>query len=167
MRNIILVPYDYSWQEAFNQIKEHLESEIKDKILAIEHIGSTSIEALDAKPIIDIDIIIESYDVFPEIVHRLKKLGYTHNGDQGIKEREAFKYDSSPFMTHHLYVCPKDSIELKKHLAFRDYLRKHPFMRDEYSKIKALAAQKYPHDIDGYLAFKGQFILKIYKELGL
>ena len=136
-------------------------------MIKIEHIGSTSVIGLASKPIIDIDIVIDSYDVFPDIVKGLNKLGYTHNGDQGIKDREAFKYKTTQFMTHHLYVCPKDSLELKKHILFRDYLRSHSDALNEYESIKVKAALEYPHDIDGYLDMKGLYILKIYKKLGL
>lgn len=136
-------------------------------IISIEHVGSTSVKGLYAKPIIDIDIVIESEN-FPEVKNKLYNIGYEHVGDLGITGREAFKYnDKEELMEHHLYVCPKESPELKRHLALRDYLRTHEAERNEYSQIKLEMAEKYPHDIDNYLLGKQQVILDIYKKSGL
>ena len=70
-------------------------------------------------------------------------------------------------MEHHLYVCPEDSRELKRHLLFRDYLRSHPEAVKEYGRIKEEGAKLYPHDIDSYINHKSTLIEKIYKEIGL
>ena len=79
-----------------------------------------------------------------------------------------FKYSGKEhLMDHHLYVCPEDSRELKRHVLFRDYLRSHPDAVQAYSQIKKEAAELYPHDIDNYINHKGVVIEKIYKELGL
>ncbi|AGK96470.1 GrpB family protein [Clostridium pasteurianum] len=167
-KKVIVVPYDSKWNDEFEKIKFYLEKALEDSILAIEHVGSTSIEGLSAKPIIDIDVIIENYDKFEDVKSRLKNLGYYHEGDLGIKDREAFRYNEKHgFMTHHLYVCPRDSQELKRHIAFRDYLRTHKEDRERYSVIKLQAAIKYPTDIDSYIETKSPFITEIYKKCGL
>ena len=70
-------------------------------------------------------------------------------------------------MEHHLYVCPKNSPELRRHLSFRDYLRGHPEAVKEYGRIKEEAARLFPHDIDGYINHKRTLIEKIYREIGL
>jgi len=125
-KRVIVVSYDSKWNDEFQKIKLYLEKMLKNSIIEIEHVGSTSIEGLSAKPIIDIDVIIKNYDNFQDVKYCLESLGYYHKGDLGIKDREAFGYDEKyEFMTHHLYVCPQDSDELKKHIAFRDYLRTH------------------------------------------
>jgi GrpB-like predicted nucleotidyltransferase (UPF0157 family) len=166
-RTITVCPYDPLWAMAFEKIKQELESAIKDLYIEIHHVGSTSIKGLDAKPIIDIDIEIEQR-CFDDIKQTLSMIGYHHVGDQGIKDREAFKYENKKhLMAHHLYVCPQESMELKKHLMFRDYLRSNAYDRDLYSKIKKEGSQKYPHDIDAYIAHKTPFILSIYNKLGL
>ena len=108
------------------------------------------------------------YDKFEDVKLRLKNLGYYHEGDLGIKNREAFGYvEKHEFMTHHLYVCPRDSEELKRHIAFRDYLRTHKEDREKYSVIKLQAAIKYPTDIDSYIGTKSPCITEIYKKCGL
>ena len=84
-------------------------------------------------------MVIKDYSVFGEVVSRLEMIGYIHEGDLGIREREAFKYSDKPHLqTHHLYVCPKDSEELHRHIAFRDFLRSHPEAVGKYSSEEIL-----------------------------
>lgn len=165
---VIVVPYDSNWNNEFIKIRLYLEKTLENNIIAIEHVGSTSVEGLSAKPIIDIDIIIESYEKFDYVKSRLEKLGYYHEGDLGIKNREAFScIENHEFMTHHLYVCPRDSEELKRHITFRNYLRSHKEDREKYSAIKLQAALKYPTDIDNYCETKSPCITEIYNKCGL
>lgn len=94
-------------------------------------------KGLSAKPIIDIDVVIQNVELLGDVIIALQKIGYTHEGNQGIPGREAFKYqDKEHLRKHHLYVCAKDSSELSRHIGFRDYLRKHPEAVAEYSKVK-------------------------------
>ena len=165
--HIEVVDYDSKWVDDFNQIKEEIEEALKDLVLAVEHVGSTSVPLLVAKPIIDLDVVIDRNDL-KEVIFLLEKQGYIYEGDLGLKDREAFRYEGKEHLrTHHLYVCPQDSKELKRHLAFRDYLRKHPNAIKEYSKVKKEAAKLYPNDIEKYCMHKSSFIEKIYKEIGL
>ena len=167
-KRVVVVPYDESWKNAFEEIKTEIEAEIGDLILGIEHIGSTSVEGMSAKPCIDIDVIIKDYSVFDEIVRRLGSIGYIHEGDLGIKDREAFKYADKPhLMTHHLYVCPQYSEELRRHIVFRDFLRKNPEAVKKYSRVKETAAQLFPDSIDQYIEYKSPCIEELYKECGL
>jgi GrpB-like predicted nucleotidyltransferase (UPF0157 family) len=142
---MILAPYNPEWASEFAALRDVYASSLGRLILRVEHVGSTAVPNLRAKPILDIDLVMPSYDVFPDIVAHLRRLGYTHNGDQGIPEREAFKpldnrapYASPPryWMPHHLYVCPVSSLELNRHLVFRDALRAHDILRQEYEKRK-------------------------------
>ena len=88
-------------------------------------------------------------------------------GDIGIVGREAFKYDGKEHLRkHHLYVCAKDSPELKRHLAFRDYLRTHPKAVQEYSCVKEEGARKNPDDMERYIEHESPFIEKTYAEIG-
>lgn len=168
MRTIAVVPYDPRWKAEFLKIQVALSRGLGDLALAVEHVGSTSVEGLPAKPIIDIDVAIPDMLVFDSAAARLAELGYWHKGDLGIPGREAFDYlGDQVFMEHHLYVCPQDSAELRRHLAFRDYLRAHKDAADEYERVKREAARLYPHDIDGYLEYKGCLIREIYRLCGL
>ena len=167
-KKVIVLPYDIAWQSAFEKIKGEIEEALDDLIIGIEHVGSTSVEELSAKPCIDIDVIIKDYSVLDEIVRRLGAVGYIHEGDLGIKDREAFKYADKPhLMMHHLYVCPQYSEELHRHITFRDFLRSNPEAVKKYSFMKEKAAELFPNDIDGYIEYKSPCIEELYKECGL
>ena len=167
-KRVAVVPYDEAWKNAFEEIKTEIEAEIGALIIGIEHVGSTSVEGMSAKPCIDIDVIIKDYSVFDEIVRKLGAIGYIHEGDLGIKDREAFKYANKPhLMLHHLYICPQYSEELRRHITFRDFLRKNPEAVKKYSRLKETAAQLFPDEIEQYIAFKAPCIEELYKECGL
>lgn len=138
--------------------------------MTIEHVGSTSVEGLWAKPIIDIDIVIKDCQYFNAVKQGLEGIGYYYEGNLGIKDREAFAYntdDKSELMTHHLCVCPQSSVELKRHITFRNHLRTSTDDRNMYSAIKIEATKKHPTDIESYLDMKGIVIAKIYSKCGL
>lgn len=165
---VVVMPYDEAWETAFEKIKNEIEAEIGDLIIGIEHVGSTSVKGLSAKPCIDIDVIIRDYSVFDEIVRKLGAIGYIHEGNLGIKDREAFRYtDKTHLMLHHLYVCPQYSKELHRHITFRDFLRHNPDAVKEYSMVKEKAAELYPDNIDKYIGYKSPCIEKLYKKCGL
>lgn len=167
-KHVIVLPYDEGWKQDFLKIKQELQDALGQLAIDIEHVGSTSVEGLSAKPIIDIDVVIEDNTVLKDAVAALERAGYEHEGDLGIPGREAFRYEGKEHLrTHHLYVCPKDSPELKRHIAFRDHLRSHPEAVKEYSRIKEEGAKLYPYDIDGYIEYKSPLINRIYKELGI
>lgn len=114
---IIIEDYDEKWPLLFENLKSIYLKELNDLILDIEHVGSTAIPGLAANPILDIDLIINSRELLPDIVGHLKGLGYEHEGDLGAKGREAFKRinETVPYTNpaykkpeHHLYVCSKD-----------------------------------------------------------
>ncbi|HEV3168202.1 MAG TPA: GrpB family protein [Isosphaeraceae bacterium] len=142
---MILALYNPEWAREFAALRDAYTSSLGKLVLRLEHVGSTAVPNLRAKPILDIDIVMPSYEVFPAILAHLQRLGYTHNGDQGIREREVFKpldnmapctLPPRKWMSHHLYVCPSDSLELRRHLSFRDALRAHGNLRQEYEKRK-------------------------------
>lgn len=167
-QKVMVLPYDRAWKTAFEDIKREIEAGLGDLILGIEHVGSTAVEGLSAKPCIDLDVVIGDYAVFPSVVQKLAAIGYIHEGDLGIKDREAFCYRDKPhLMKHHLYVCPRDSRELHRHITFRDFLRSNPEAVRNYSRVKEQAAELYPEDINGYMAYKASCIEALYTQCGL
>ena len=162
-KRVTVVPYDEAWNSAFKEIRNEIDAVIGDMILGIEHVGSTSVRGMSAKPCIDIDVIIKDYSVFDEIVKKLGAIGYIHEGNLGIEDREAFKYtDKSHLMMHHLYVCPQYSKELNRHIVFRDFLRHNAEAVTKYSSVKEKAAELFPDDIDQYIAYKTPCIEELY-----
>lgn len=167
-KHVVVMPYDKAWKKDFEDIRTELDKALGGLVLGIEHVGSTSVEGLPAKPIIDIDVVIQDHSVFPDVVAALGRIGYTHEGNLGIEGREAFKYDGKDHLRkHHLYVCTEDSPELKRHISFRDHLRTHPDAAMEYGRVKEEGAKLYPYDIDKYIEYKSSVINRIYSEIGL
>ena len=163
-----MLPYDSAWKAAFEEIRKEIEQAAGDLIVDIEHVGSTSVEGMSAKPCIDLDVVIPDHTVFDAVADRLKAIGYFHEGDLGIKGREAFRYSGKPhLMTHHLYVCPRDSRELHRHVTFRNFLKSHPEAVKQYSTVKETAARLFPDDIDRYMAYKAPCIQALYAQCGL
>ena len=133
---MVVEKYNPKWAEHFQTLKEFLEKNTSEYI-SIEHVGSTSIPGMNAKPVIDIDIVVEDAAQFLKLKEELEKIGYVHEGDRGIPGREAFDHKNVPVnIDHHLYVCVKNNAELMRHLKFRDKLRATPELVDEYNKIK-------------------------------
>lgn len=165
---VIVTAYDPAWKAAFEAIKREIEEALGELALGIEHVGSTSVEGLYAKPCIDLDVIIQDPSVLAEVVSRLAYIGYIHEGDLGIPDREAFKYLDKPHLQkHHLYVCPRNSEELYRHITFRDYLRSHPEAAKRYGAVKEMAAKRFPEDIDRYMECKAPCIEELYAKCGL
>lgn len=167
-KQVIVEPYNEAWKNDFIAIRDELNAVLKGLVLRIEHVGSTSVEGLSAKPVIDIDVVISDKSALPAVIEALQTIGYSHEGDLGIPGREAFKYEGKEHLRkHHLYVCTQDSEELRRHISFRDYLRTDPAAVSEYSRVKEEGAALYPWDIDKYIEHKTPFIKSIYKRIGL
>ncbi|MBQ8575065.1 MAG: GrpB family protein [Clostridia bacterium] len=167
-KRVVVLPYDAKWKSDFENIKKEIYAAIGDLIISIEHVGSTSVEGLSAKPCIDIDVVIKDYSVFDTVVGRLFAIGYLYEGNLGIEGREAFKYSDKPHLqTHHLYVCPQHSEELHRHITFRDFLRSNPEAVKRYGAVKEKAAQLFPDDIEKYIEYKSSCIEELYEICGL
>lgn len=167
-KKVVVLPYDRTWQSDFEEIKREIEDAIGDLMIGIEHVGSTSVEGMSAKPVIDIDVIIKDYAVFDAVVRRLEAIGYIHEGNLGIQDREVFKYANKPHLwKHHLYVCPQQSEELHRHITFRDFLAKNPEAVKKYSAVKEKAAQLFPDNIEKYIEYKSPCIEELYRLCGL
>lgn len=157
---MLITEYSAAWVTHFEQISEKLLGVLAGVCVKIEHIGSTAVPGLAAKPIIDIDIVYNETADFENIRKKLSCYGYDYNGNQGVVGRDVFKrtgktqddlLDSIP---HHLYVCRYDSAELHRHILFRDYLRKHETARTFYQQLKYELAQEANDDSKRYAASK-------------
>lgn len=167
-KRVEVVPYDSNWPARFEEVRHYLLGILSSQEVRVEHVGSTSVPGLAAKPILDIDIVLQNETDFAEVKALLEADGYCHIGDLGITGREAFKYQDKPqLMRHNLYVLPADAHELRRHLTFRDWLRSHPQDREAYAQVKIAAARKFLDDISAYIDAKSDVILDIYKRCGL
>jgi GrpB-like predicted nucleotidyltransferase (UPF0157 family) len=116
--------YSPAWPLEFERLRDRAAAAVGDSAVAIEHVGSTAVPGLAAKPVIDLVIAVEPEDV-QAAIDRLTAIGYIHQGKRGVEGREAFGVpEGEP--RHHLYVSATDSEELRAQLAFRDRLRAEP-----------------------------------------
>ena len=168
--------YDPLWREEFNRICGVLKAHLTHFPADIQHVGSTAIPGLPAKPILDIDIIITDISLLAGIAAKLEKLGYINRGDQGIPGRFAFRQqslstpetpDRQTWMEHHLYVCYADSLALKNHLLVRDALLKDAQLMAQYAGLKMQLVNTPGMTREEYTRQKTAFILTILQDLGL
>jgi GrpB-like predicted nucleotidyltransferase (UPF0157 family) len=157
---VIVLDYDSNWPEFFQSLRKRIADVLGDLAVAIEHVGSTAVPGLAAKPIIDIDVLLTSESMLPEAIERLATLGYVHQGNLGIPEREAFLSPASE-PPHHVYVCPPCSIEFRRHIAFRDYLRAHPKDAKIYGDLKIALAERFREDRSAYNTAKAAFVAEV------
>ena len=160
MNDIVVLDYDPTWSAIFERLRSDIWPVISDLATSIEHIGSTSVEGLPAKPVIDMTVVVAAPSEMPQVIDRLATLGYRHRGDQGVPGREAFARPDGT-SAHHLYTCVAGTLGLRNHLAIRDYLRQHPAQAQAYGHLKKRLAAQFPHDIDAYIDGKTRFILEI------
>ncbi len=158
---VVVVPYDPAWPAAFELLRDHVAAALGELAVGIEHVGSTAVPDCDAKPIVDVDVVIRHADDLPEVVQRLATLGYTHLGDLGIVGREAFRAPPSDLPRHHLYVCASGAAALQAHLILRDALRADPDLAAAYGALKRDLAQRYRDDRDSYAEGKTAFITSV------
>lgn len=165
-RAVVVVDYDPAWPEAYERVRSFVWPAVSDVAIAVEHVGSTAVPGLAAKPVIDVDVVVEAEGDVAVAIERLARLGYAHRGDLGVAGREAFDNpDGLP--AHHLYLCPRASTALANHLVVRDYLRTHPAAAASYGALKKALALRFPRDVDGYVDGKTDFVLRILREGGL
>lgn len=165
MGSIEVVDYDPAWPDLFERLRSFVWPAVEEVALAIEHVGSTSVPGLAAKPIIDMTVVVKAGDDVPRAIAGLATLGYVHRGDLGIQGREAFEAPAG-LPDHHLYVCPAGALALRNHLAVRDYLRAHPEAARAYGALKRRLAGAFEDDIERYVAGKTAFIVGILREAG-
>jgi len=133
---------------------------IQGMAAAIEHVGSTAVPGLAAKPIIDVDVLLMSATDLPLVIAKLASVRYQHRGDLGVAGREAFRAPPND-LPHHLYVFPSRSPEYSRHMSFRDYLRTHPASANSYASLKRELARKFGDDREAYTQAKSKFVAEI------
>lgn len=148
-----VVPYSPEWPLLFDGIAERLREALRDvPIVGIEHVGSTSVPGLAAKPIIDVDIITHR-EFVDQAITALAAAGYEHCGNLGLIDREAFLApDETP--RRNVYLCVNGTLHLRNHLAVRAALRASPALRNRYAAVKTGLASDPAMTIERYLAGK-------------
>lgn len=158
-RIIQVVNFDPIWAQLFEAEFQLLSETLGANALAIEHIGSTSVPKLAAKPIIDILVAVECLDAIDEKNEQMQAAGYTVKGEYGIAGRRYFQKGGFQ-RTHHVHVFRIGDSNLTRHRAFKAYLIAHPDIANEYAKLKLDAARKSQNSSQLYMALKNDFIHK-------
>lgn len=159
-----LLPHTELWHQLFAEEEARLRAAIGAQAVAIEHVGSTAICGLSAKPIIDIAVAIREGADAEECVVPLESIGYEYRGEFGIPGRHYF-VKGEP-RTHHLHMVELSSEFWRSHLLFRDYLRQHPKIVSEYDNLKKELAQKHTENREAYTEGKAAFIESVLKAAG-
>jgi GrpB-like predicted nucleotidyltransferase (UPF0157 family) len=157
---IVVVAPAPEWAAQYRNVARDLAALLSGvSVEAIEHVGSTSVPGLPAKPILDIDIIVQREKI-PMAIEALEQAGYVHLGDLGVTDREAFKApDEKP--PCNVYLCVADTLHVRNHLAVRDTLRARPDLRDRYGAVKVQLAAEPGMNITRYLAGKSPILQEI------
>lgn len=160
-----LQPYDPGWAEEFTIEKAALKAAFGNKLVAIEHIGSTSVPGLAAKPVIDMVAAVDSFDNFTDFIAPLQAMGYEYMPERMFTDRKFFPKGPHSSRTHHLnLVLRNDPEQWVKPIAFRDYLRSHEQDRNEYASLKLAFAAAHAHDRAAYTKAKNSFIQAIFRK---
>ena len=158
--SVRLAPYSSEWPPLFEEERRLLESAVAGRVLAFEHVGSTSVPGLAAKPIIDVMAAVGDLRDVEPCVGPLAAIGYVYKGENGLPGRHYFT-KGAPLRTHHLHVVTPDSAFWREHLLFRDYLRAHPDAAREYARLKAELARRFARDRAAYTEAKAPFIRRV------
>ena len=151
-----LVPYHKGWSRAFEVERKKLKKKLGKAVIDIQHIGSTAMPGMHAKPIIDMTAGVKSLSAAKKFVKPLAGLGYHFYKTFGGHVLFAKGPDAK--RTHYLHVMKYNGVKWKRDLLFRDYLRKHPSRAKVYSRTKQELAKRFPNDRGRYTAGKDSFI---------
>lgn len=161
-----LIKFQKSWKQDFMEISKFIEPSINGIFATIVHVGSTSIDGAIAKPIIDIDLVIEDLGQKTEVISRLASIGYVHRGDLGIEGREAF-FQPTNLPEHHLYLVHRDAKAYLDHIDFQSALQADSKLVQEYNDLKKSLEHLLLIDRQLYTDGKTDFILKVLNEYRL
>ena len=167
MDEVIIANYDPQWPDLFAQEAEAIRQTVGEALVAIEHVGSTSVPGLVAKPIIDILVGVTTLAAGEQAVPALEALGYQYRGENGIRGRLFFCKGSVQYhRTHHLHMVEMGHEQWASMMAFRNYLRAHPEEARRYEALKRDLAIKFRHNRQAYTDGKENFVKAILEEAG-
>jgi GrpB-like predicted nucleotidyltransferase (UPF0157 family) len=158
-----LEPYTPEWAQLYQRERARLAAALGAHMLEIEHVGSTAIPGILAKPVLDIAAAVDSFEAAVVCVAPLEALGYAYRGENGIPRRHYFVLRAPDGETTrvHLHMLEMESAEWKNHLLFRDHLRAHPQDAHAYQALKQQLMEQHRHDRAAYTEGKAAFVARI------
>lgn len=160
-----LHPHDPRWAAYFDEVRASLSGALGRYALDIQHVGSTSIAGIVAKPVIDVAVAIEQYPLPDEVLTAVEALGYTYWGEYGIPHRHLFFQRGGP-VGYNIHINELANDQFQRHVLFRDYLRAHPDAAQGYERLKLELAAQY-EDVNTYANSKSEFVRDILKKAHL
>lgn len=154
-----LIAYTPEWKHLFEDEKRRLESSLGSYMLDIQHVGSTSIPGMIAKPIIDIAVAVQDFEQARVCINPIENLGYEYRGELGIPRRHYFVFGDPRLF--HLHINEINSDEWENLILFRDALINDKTLADAYALLKIDLAQRFPNDREAYLLGKAPFIERV------
>ena len=165
---VVVVPYDESWPSLFEEERARIERAIGPWVEEIEHVGSTAVTGLAAKPVIDIMAGVKSLDDSPILVERLVGLGYEYvpEFERVLPFRRYFRKMREGRRTHQIHLVERSNAEWwDRHLLFRDYLRANPEIAGEYARLKHELSGRFGEDREAYTDAKADFISEVVRRV--
>ncbi|OED31461.1 hypothetical protein BHE17_02515 [Planococcus maritimus] len=163
MRKVIVTAYDKRWSAAFEEAAAEIRKILGSGCLDIQHIGSTAVPGLAAKPVIDVLVAVADIETVDRFEESFRKLGYHAKGENGLPGRRYFERGGDE-RTHHVHCYEQDNPEIARHLAFRDFLKVNPQTAAAYGQLKMELATQYPLDIERYIKGKQMMVEEIEKK---
>lgn len=159
---VMVTAYNPQWPDMFENEAAKILEVFGENLVSVHHIGSTSVPGLKAKPIIDIMPVARDVAIIDQYNDKMMTLGYEPMGEFGIAGRRYFRKGGDA-RTHQVHFFQMGSLDIERHLAFRDYLRRHPNEAENYAQLKETLAKRFPDDIEGYSDGKNDFIKELEK----
>lgn len=160
MRKVVVTLYNEAWPSMYKAEANRIDTVFGTDIIDIHHIGSTSVPGLKAKPVIDIMPVARDINRVDAFNTAMIDIGYEPKGENGLLGRRYFQKGGDD-RTHHVHVYEMGHPDIRRHLAFRDYLRAHPNTAEEYGNLKEELALRFPNDMKAYINGKEQLVLAI------
>lgn len=163
MRKVLVEEHSVEWKKKFEEEVILLQKVFSSEIQLIHHIGSTSINGLCAKPIIDIMPVVRDISKIDTFNNKMIAIGYEPKGENGLPSRRYFQKGGNE-RTHHVHMYEIGNPGIERHLAFRDYLRTHPNVKKKYGNLKEALAKQFPYDIESYINGKQHLASEIERD---
>ena len=157
-----LEEYNYKWKDMYKEEEKRLKELLKDNVIEIMHIGSTSIEGLCAKPVIDIMVTVKHLEDVKKFKHLfIADLGYDFRDDGGVRDEYLVRKGSEDARTHFIHIIEENSERYENFVYFKRYLETHSKSINEYKNLKEKLKDEYSNDRKSYTASKNDFIQNI------
>ena len=160
-KEIVVADYDPAWPEWFAQLRDRIWPAVEAHAVRVDHVGSTAVPGLAAKPIIDMDVVVADESAVRPVIEALRPLGYRWRGDLGIEGRQAFFQPESDLPSHHLYLVVDRNEAHLDHVLLRDLLIEDAEARERYGSLKRQNVELAAGDMDRYVALKHDLVQEL------